>query len=137
MRRRALGRDCTFLVLPSLEKNQCNTSNCSKLFHFDLEITSMCLKLIIITFSARELIFYFTFLQGTYFQVKHPLCGVEFLSQPKHRNQRERIPRGKRIKKAIVSNFNSQCIQGHELLTDVGLPRQTRTYEPNQQLRNI
>ena len=53
----------------------------------------MYLKLIIISFSARELIFYFTFLQGTYFQVKHRLCGVEFLSQAKHRNQRERIPR--------------------------------------------
>ena len=53
----------------------------------------MYLKLIIISFSARELIFYFTFLQGTYFQVKYLLCGVEFLSQPKHRNQRERIPR--------------------------------------------
>lgn len=53
----------------------------------------MHLKLIIISFSARELIFYFVFLQGTYFQVKHPVCRVEFLSQPKHRNQRECIAR--------------------------------------------
>ena len=54
----------------------------------------MCLKLIIIiSISARELICYFVFLQGTYFQVKHPVCRVELLSQPKHRNQRERIPR--------------------------------------------
>ena len=49
--------------------------------------------LAIISFSARELICYFVFLQGTYFQVKHPVCRVELLSQPKHRNQRERISR--------------------------------------------
>ena len=93
MRRRALGRDCTFLVLPSLKKVNATLLNCSKLFHFDLEITSMYLKLIIMSFSARELICYFAFLQGAYFQVKHSVCRVEFLSQPKHRNQRERIPR--------------------------------------------
>ena len=53
----------------------------------------MYLKLIIISFYAWELIFYFAFLQGAYFQVKHPVGRVEFLSQPEHRNQRERIPR--------------------------------------------